>query len=518
MFIIRCLSRCRIKKHCCLSLGTNESVTTRQRQGQINNNTQHVHSAARILTLAAQRRTMSSGHPSTICLADYDAYGFDLDHTLAKYKLVEVFNLTYSCITDFLVDKKGYDASIKSDLFKYKEFICKGLFLDMEKGHILKIADDGKILRATHGTRALETAEVQAAYGEDQIWKHAETVKKTVKNSNTTFRFFENYFDTPGLVAMARIIDIEEKKIKDSKSTKRIDYTLIWGDVLDSLVHIYTYHNFALETGGFFPTLKKNPNKYVEKCSDDIKKWLRSLKQDGRCVFLLTSSFSDFGSCLLETILGDDWESYFDINIFYARKPSFFTDGHAFQRIEKHSVKEPTKNLVKGGFYYRGNERELTKFIATLTGKENPKIVYFGDNICADCFPSKMYADWDTVLLLEEMDAEGYACDDGTVQQEDEPSQKKRRRGIEHSSLVTHEEMEYLISDVWGPFLYHGPEGASDKVMNTLWGSVISQYSDITVPSLEYLAGVPLDHKFESFGAKSDATGGFHPGKPASLL
>lgn len=49
----------------------------------------------------------------------------------------------------------------------------------------LSVVMEAYCFRATHGTRALETAEVQAAYGEDQIWKHAETVKKTVKNSNS---------------------------------------------------------------------------------------------------------------------------------------------------------------------------------------------------------------------------------------------------------------------------------------------------------------------------------------------
>ena len=43
------------------------------------------------------------------------------------------------------------------------------------------------------------------------------------------------------------------------------------------------------------------------------------------------------------------------------------------------------------------------------------QLLYFGDNICSDCYPSKHFAQWGTVLVLEEMDAEGYVCSDGTV-------------------------------------------------------------------------------------------------------
>ena len=43
------------------------------------------------------------------------------------------------------------------------------------------------------------------------------------------------------------------------------------------------------------------------------------------------------------------------------------------------------------------------------------QVLYFGDNICSDCYPSKRLANWGAVLLLEEMDAEGYICSDGTV-------------------------------------------------------------------------------------------------------
>ena len=43
------------------------------------------------------------------------------------------------------------------------------------------------------------------------------------------------------------------------------------------------------------------------------------------------------------------------------------------------------------------------------------QVVYFGDNLWADAWPSKRLGGWDSVLVLEEMDAEGYAVTDGTV-------------------------------------------------------------------------------------------------------
>ena len=41
-------------------------------------------------------------------------------------------------------------------------------------------------------------------------------------------------------------------------------------------------------------------------------------------LFLLSSSSSDYADFVLQQSLGRDWPSYFDLCIFYARKPSFF--------------------------------------------------------------------------------------------------------------------------------------------------------------------------------------------------
>ena len=34
------------------------------------------------------------------------------------------------------------------------------------------------------------------------------------------------------------------------------------------------------------------------------------------------------------------------------------------------------------------------------------QVLYFGDSLRSDIFPSKKFAEWDTVMVLEEMDAE----------------------------------------------------------------------------------------------------------------
>ena len=58
------------------------------------------------------------------------------------------------------------------------------------------------------------------------------------------------------------------------------------------------------EKGGYFTIVRKDPGRFVEECSEDIRRWLKALKQSGKMVFLLTSSHIDYASCLLQVCLG----------------------------------------------------------------------------------------------------------------------------------------------------------------------------------------------------------------------
>nr|XP_022293186.1 5'-nucleotidase domain-containing protein 1-like isoform X1 [Crassostrea virginica] len=442
------------------------------------------------------------------CLADYDAIGFDLDHTLAKYKLVDLMNLAYDSLCESLV-KKGYNPKIKDDLGTHKDFICKGLFLDSEKGNILKLSHDGKILRCSHGTRMMKKDELTSNYGEDLHWEHFKEAIDQVKSlgKDMKYRFFENYFDIPALICCAHIVDILDEE--NGGPCEKYDF---WKDIYSAFGENYIPTQFAKNAGWFFPKLKENPEKYLQTSSNGVKDWLKELKEDNRVVFLMTSSAIDFAGMVIQIVLGSDWRNYFDIYLTDAKKPGFFTNNNRFISIE--SGEEVTE-LQPLKTYSGGNYTDLMKFLEKQTGKSNPQVVYFGDSLCSDSFPAKTYGNWDVVLVLEEMEAEGYHPDLKDVL---EPKRKVPKHQV--NLTIDPEEEQYLLSECWGSFFYHEEEDPKhDKHMNTYWGRVINHYNVIAVPTIEYIAGMPINYRYTKFNrSEVGNTDGFYPGKPKPLL
>ena len=61
-----------------------------------------------------------------LSLDDYDCIGFDLDHTLCRYNIGPMIRFEYDLLATFLVDKRGYDPSIKQKTFDSdSDFVCK---------------------------------------------------------------------------------------------------------------------------------------------------------------------------------------------------------------------------------------------------------------------------------------------------------------------------------------------------------------------------------------------------------
>lgn len=112
-------------------------------------------------------RTMSSNGDS-FRFTDYDCLGFDLDNTLCRYKIGAMVKLEYDALAKFLVEKRGYDPKyLYKPMEENVDFMLKGLILDVEKGNILRIDSEGRILHGTHGTAELNKEELREYYGND---------------------------------------------------------------------------------------------------------------------------------------------------------------------------------------------------------------------------------------------------------------------------------------------------------------------------------------------------------------
>ncbi|NWY11784.1 NT5D1 protein, partial [Aphelocoma coerulescens] len=440
------------------------------------------------------------------CLADCDVVGFDLDHTLCRYHLPQSARLIYDSFAQYLVTEKGYDEDLLILAPDSLDFCCKGLVLDIEEGNFLKLAEDGTVLRASHGTKSMTFEEILENYGRRE-WKHFNTVSGMVSRT-AKYYLYDNYFDLPGALLCARVVD----SLDQHDGQKKYDF---WKDMVAAIQHNYKISAFKEDCGMYFPEVKNHPDKYLQRCPESVKKWLKQLKNAGKILLLITSSHSDYCRLLCEHVLGNDFEEYFDILITNALKPGFFShtpNQRPFRTLENDEEQEVLLSLDKPGWYSQGNAIQLYDLLKKMTGKLDPKVVYFGDSMHSDIFPARHYSNWETVFILEEL-----LGDKGTVpaKAESEPLEKKGK--YEEDQL----KVPYFVSKQWGSFFMDrlpGLENAEETLVHTWSCKCISTYSTIAIPSLEAIADLPLDYRFTRFSSNSSATAGYYPSPPRALL
>ncbi|KAK2163909.1 hypothetical protein LSH36_72g03100 [Paralvinella palmiformis] len=426
-------------------------------------------------------------------------------------------HVSYQAIASYLVEEKGYD----SDLLKPfdPDFCTRGLVLDVELGNLLKLAEDGTIVKATHGTRFLSDDEIAEYYGDKKHWPLFEDLINAVDNIGERFRIFENFFDIPGSLLCARLVDLADREAPIVVNQSR-KYSF-FKDVIDAYNDAYHHTQYDKHQGRYFPPFKTETEKFLQKCSQDVKDWLKRLRKDGRKTFIMTSSFVDFASYTMEFVLGSDWKEYFDYFLFLAKKPSFFSGNRNFFRIDGISECEHLQEIKDGQFVTQGNHKTFIESLSKAVGKEKPKVIYFGDSLRSDIFPSKRHAAWDTVMILEEMDAEiGTLFPDITFSNWDsEEPEGKNLKLMGPSNL----EKEYLTSKKWGSLFTddHQATAAGDskrlKCMNTLWGYMIRKYADVAVPCLEAITDSPLELELPVFNHETPRQWGFYPQTPRAL-
>ncbi|XP_076042473.1 5' nucleotidase A [Oratosquilla oratoria] len=424
--------------------------------------------------------------------SDYDCIGFDLDNTVCRYKVAEIMRLEYQLIAEYLVNRYGYEESLLLPFDDDTDFLQKGILMDVKRGNFLKCDHNGRILRATHGTRPMTRSEITETYGTEKIWapvvEFSRTLYDHASSCKEVLRSFKDYFDMPAALACARAIDAQD--MSDEGPLEEYD---LWRDVHVAMCNMYRREHFRCNQGGFFPEMKNNPEKYIYEASDKLKKWLRSINEH-TFTFLISGSSIDYASHIARYVLGEDWRDYFDMMVCTAKKPGFFTGDKPFLRLVGADDGEevPPQKLRIDGTYANGNWRDLHALVKQETNTENPHCLYIGDHMCQDVMAPCLMG-IDTVAIVEEMAAEGMIGDP-----------------------MAHDAGTDLMSMYWGSFFTtDGDPGVFGlERVNTLYASVPLRYARLAVPCLEVLARYPIRHQYTAFTQDSS---GYFPGDPVTL-
>ena len=428
----------------------------------------------------------------TFKFTDYDCIGFDLDNTVCRYKIGNLLRLEYKLISEYLVHKYGYEECLLLPLDDDMDFMQKGLLLDIRRGNFLKCASNGTILRATHGMKPLTRDNIKEIYGSDRIFDPVIDFARSFYDQGPTsndIRSFKDYFDMATSVAIARVIDAQDR----SPEGPIDDYTDLWRDVHAAMCSLYRKEYFRCDKGGYFTELKEHPENYLYEASDRLKKWLKSINEH-TFTCLISGSSLDYASHIAEFTLGPDWRDYFDIMVCTSKKPGFFTENRPFLCHNDFDIGDevPPYKLKIDGTYAHGNWNDLLSLIKRETSLDDPHCLYVGDHLCQDIFIPAMMG-IDTVAIVEEMAAEGM-CGDS----------------------MDHDAGSDLMSTYWGSFFTtDGDKNLfGQERINTLYGSILLGNTRLAIPALEAVATKPIKHQFSAF---TNDTSGFFPGEPVIL-
>ncbi|KAL1492678.1 hypothetical protein ABEB36_010901 [Hypothenemus hampei] len=416
-----------------------------------------------------QSRTITSNmNPEYFRFTDYDCLGFDLDNTLARYKVGAMIEMEYDILANYMVDYKGYSAEYLLKPLDHN-FIIKGLIVDNENGNLLRIAADGTIIQATHGTKLL-TQQAIKNYYPNLRWKATDLfVENPLLTWNGPYaekmRTLLDYYDVIASLVFARAVDSIDE------GSSNLELCKIWPDLMEALHFMFTREHFQNEKGKYFAEMKAHPEKYYYKCSVHLLKWLQDLRVSGKLLFLITGSNVDFATHTASHTLGENWKTMFDIVISYAKKPGFFTDHRPFIALDgfKEIGAVKLQDLKPGEIYTHGNWTDLKEFLTKYYKKSNPRFLYVGDNLIQDIYTPNVYAGCETVTVCEELEAEGV-----------------------YGHEKWHPDEQFLCSTIWGSYFK-----CKDTGRMTNWYEIMKKYSKFFVPSLEYVATFPVDHKFE---------------------
>ena len=308
----------------------------------------------------------------TLPMGEIRAVGFDMDHTLARYRAPEIDELAFKKAARLLVRDHGYSPWLLEKDYD-PTFAVRGLVLDGLRGNLLKLNRERQVVRACHGSRPLSRAQVDALYG-----------RRRLATAAKGFRSIDTLFEIPESHLYAQMVDGLDRGLLKAENYLQLFRDVRWA--VDTAHRNGEMKAEILEHRRFF--IPPDPQLALA---------LDRLKLGGKKLFLLTNSEWSFTDGVLGHLLdGQDearprWTDYFDLVVVSSRKPAFFLE-----------TPEPLALEGRPRCYTGGH----AAWLESVLGAEGEQILYVGDHIYGDVLRSKKNASWRTLLLVPELERE----------------------------------------------------------------------------------------------------------------
>lgn len=416
-----------------------------------------------------------------ISFNECDAVGFDMDHTLCRYNIPKLTEFSYNQMIRLTNQRNGVPNAHVTKAFRdMTECIFSGtLLFDVQHGTFLKLDCNGKIVRASRYQKFLTNDEVSALYP-GCVYPNFQKLQKNVFSEPSSYQYLDDNFCFTSMVVLNYLI-LQNKVILDNpERTEKSTYMKIFKDYVAGVYKMWDWPEFQKGTSPYFEELKRHPEQFLVKCSDNVKSWLLDMRKSGKKVFLLTSSHCDYAQLVMNYCVGENWRDYFDVVISKAKKPRFFKEQFPFIKVDPERLVEvegsEVQLLEQGGWYSEGNCDVLMKSFQSWTGKSDLKVLYCGDSLKSDIIYSKLLYNWESVFIMDSLRCfQGTACG------------------------MSDEEEEMMFSEKWGPVLTSSEKDPT----KTFYSHIISSYSSIAVPSVEDIAikSKSSDHYFSTFSS-----------------
>ena len=344
----------------------------------------------------------------------YQAIGFDMDHTFVRYKLRHFTRHVFEAMAIFLTNQKKYPQEIfpmsDEEAVNTFRFFFRAVY-DHKSGNLVKIGENGLIMRAFHGFRRLSNQEIIARYGKNPVIPGYHILA----HRSPDFTNLHEFYGSAVVPLLARIVDLKAKGdlFLADKSFHQIILDLFdafeFNYAVDD-INKFEKHEYS---GYFFPKFLSQPRHYVNKCSPEILCALRKLKEKGVLVFLASNSYFQVAEILLKESIGENWHEFFSFVIFNCKKPGFFEPEKKdtpFLKLDGTPVQDfgawlKTEKTGRDKVLLKGHADAFNKYLESEHGKDF-KVLFFGDTIVSDCvysFDKATEQNWNCVLILEEL-------------------------------------------------------------------------------------------------------------------